>query len=58
VESCEHSNEPASSFKLGEYIEWLNDYQILQKKICSMQEVVTLMAGLYHLSCCSSLWQP
>jgi len=40
VDSCEHSNEPANSLKLGEYIERLNDYQILKKKYAPCRKLL------------------
>jgi hypothetical protein len=30
-ESCEHGNETSGSLKRGEFLDWLNDYQLLKK---------------------------
>jgi len=29
--SCEHGNEPSGSIKSGEFLDQLNDYQLLKK---------------------------
>jgi hypothetical protein len=29
--SCEHRNEPSHSINGGEFLDWLNDYQLLKK---------------------------
>jgi hypothetical protein len=29
---CEHSNEPSGSVKVGEFLEQLSDYQLLNKE--------------------------
>jgi hypothetical protein len=39
VGSCEHSNEPLHSIKVGEFIDYLNNYQLLKKDVVPWSEL-------------------